>query len=259
MKKLIVVFLGLVFLALLVAFVFGFVFLGSVVKAGVEKVGPIVTQVPVKLDSANLSIFSGKGSLQGFELGNPQGFKAPNAIKVGSVGVAVVPKSVFGDKVIIQSIRVEAPEITYETDLKGNNLSKILENVQSVAGPSGKAQPTEPGKKPKKLQVDEFVITGGKINVAATMLGGKGATLPLPEIRLANLGQGADGITAAELAEKVLNAIAAGTAKAVAEGGAALAKEGVQSLTKGGTNVLNKAGSEGTKALQKVGDLFHKK
>src|ERR1043165_8774914 len=107
MKKIVVVSLGLVLLALLVAFVFGFVFLGSVVKAGVEKVGPIVTQVPVKLDSANLSIFSGKGSLHGFELGNPQGFKAPNAIKVGSVGVAVVPKSVFGDKVIIQSIRVE--------------------------------------------------------------------------------------------------------------------------------------------------------
>src|SRR5207253_2422966 len=118
------------------AFVFGFVMLGSVVKAGVEKVGPMVTKVPVKLDGAAVSLFSGKGTLKGLEVGNPEGFKTPNAIKVGSVGIEVVPKSVFGDKIIVHSVNVQGPEITYETDLKGNNLSKILENVQSVAGKS---------------------------------------------------------------------------------------------------------------------------
>lgn len=258
MKKIVVVSAGLLFLALLVAFVFGFVLLGSVVKAGVEKVGPMVLKVPVKLDSADVSVFSGKGGLHGFEIGNPEGFKSPNAIKVGSVSMALQPKSVLGEKVVINSIRVEAPEITYETDLKGSNLAKILDNVQQMAGPA-KTQPTEPGKKPKKLQVDEFVITGGMISVAATMLGGKGATLPLPEIRLSNLGQGPEGITGAELAEKVLSAVTAGTVKAVAEGGAALARDAVAGAATAGTNVLKKAGSEGTKALQKVGDLFNKK
>jgi uncharacterized protein involved in outer membrane biogenesis len=258
MKKIIVVFVGLVFLALLVAFVFGFVFLGSVVKASVEKVGPMVTQVPVKLDSANLSIFNGKGELKGFEVANPQGYKTPDAIKVGSVAVAVEPKSVFGEKVVIHSIRVEAPEITYETDLKGNNLSKILDNVQSVAG-KGQSAGTEPGKKAKKLQVDEFIITGGKINMSATVLGGRSATLPLPEIKFANLGQGPEGITAVELTEKAMNAIVAGTLKSVAEGGAAFAKEGVKAVTKNGTDAVKNAGAEGTKALQKVGDLFNKK
>ena len=256
MKKIIVVLVGLLFLVLLIAFVFGFVFLGSIVKASVEKVGPLVTQVPVKLDAAAVSIFSGKGDLKGLEVGNPQGFKTPNAMRVGSVGVSVEPKSVFADKVVIHYIRVEAPQITYETDLKGNNLSKLLENVQSVAG---KGQPTEPGKKPKKLQVDEFVITGGKINMSATVLGGRSATLPLPEIKLANLGQGPEGITAVELTEKALNAIVSGALKSVAEGGAAFAKEGVKAATKTGTDAVKNAGTEGTKALQKVGDLFNKK
>lgn len=259
MKKIVVVSLGLVFLALLVAFVFGFVLLGSVVKAGVEKVGPVVLKVPVKLEGAAVSVFNGKGQLKGFEIGNPEGFKSANAIKVGSVAVAIQPKSVFADKVVIPSIRVDGPEITYETDLKGSNLSKILDNVKAMAGSGQTQQPAEPGKKAKKLQVDEFVITGGKISVAATMLGGKGATLPLPEIRLANLGQGPEGITGAELAEKVLSAVTAGTVKAVAEGGAALAKDAVSGAANVSTNVLNKAGTEGTKALQKVGDMFKKK
>jgi uncharacterized protein involved in outer membrane biogenesis len=258
MKKIVVVSLGLLFLAVLVAFVFGFVLLGSVVKAGVEKVGPMVLKVPVKLEGASVSVFSGKGELNGFQIANPEGFKSPNAIKVGSVAMALQPKSVLADKIIINSINVQGPEITYETDLKGSNLAKILDNVKEMAGPA-KTQPAEPGKKPKKLQVDEFVITGGKISVAATMLGGKGATLPLPEIRLANLGQGPEGITGAELAEKVLSAVTAGTVKAVAEGGAALAKDAVAGAATAATNVLKKAGSEGTKALQKVGDLFNKK
>jgi hypothetical protein len=257
MKKILVVCVGFIFLALLVAFVFGFVVLGSVVKAGVEKVGPMVTKVPVKLDGAAVSIFNGKGELKGFEVGNPEGFKTPNAIKVGSVAVSIVPKSVFGDKIVVRSIRVEAPQITYETDLKGNNLSKILENVQSVAGKGN--QPADTGKKPKKLQVDEFVITGGKINMAATMLGGNAATLPLPEIRLSNLGEGADGITAAELTEKAMSAVVAGALKAVAEGGVAFAKEGAKAATKAATDSVKGVGTEGNKTLQKVGDLFNKK
>src|SRR5688572_18169223 len=159
MKKALKIALGIFVLVTLIGFVFGFVMLGSVVKAGVEKVGPMVTKVPVKLDGAAVSVFSGKGELKGFEIGNPEGYKTPHAIKVGSVGVEVVPKSVFGDKVIVRSINVQGPEITYETDLKGNNLSKILENVQSVAG---KSEPAQTGSsKPTKLQVDEFVITGG--------------------------------------------------------------------------------------------------
>jgi uncharacterized protein involved in outer membrane biogenesis len=257
MKKILVVCVGFIFLALLIVFVFGFVVLGSVVKASVEKVGPMVTKVPVKLDGAAVSIFNGNGELKGFEVGNPEGFKTPNAIKVGSVAVSVVPKSVFGDKVIIRSIRVVGPQITYETDLKGNNLSKILENVQSVAGKGN--QPADTGKKPKKLQVDEFVITGGKISMAATMLGGNAATLPLPEIRLSNLGQGADGITAAELTEKAMSAVVSGALKAVAEGGVALAKEGAKAATKAATDSVKGVGTEGTKALQKVGDIFNKK
>src|SRR5688572_31609281 len=106
MKKALKIALGIFVLVTLIGFVFGFVLLGSVVKAGVEKVGPMVTKVPVKLDAATLSLFSGKGELKGFEVGNPEGYKTANAIKVGSVGVSVVPKSVFGNKVIVRSIRV---------------------------------------------------------------------------------------------------------------------------------------------------------
>ena len=257
MKKIKVI-IGVLALLVLVAIVFGFVFLGSAVKAGVENVGPMITKVPVKLGGANVSVFSGSGSLKNFELGNPEPFKAPQAMKVGDIDVSISPGSLLADKIIIRHVRIKAPEITFEQAMKGNNLSKILENVQSVAGTTstGASTNTGPG---KKLQVDEFTITGGKITVAATMLGGKGATLVLPEIKFSALGQGPEGITPAELVEKALSAITAATIKAVAEGAAQLAKEGLDIGKKLGTESADSAKDAATKTTEKLGNLFKKK
>lgn len=262
MKKKLIVLGGIVALLVLIAAVFGFIFLGSIVKAGVEQVGPMVTKVPVKLGAASVSIVSGSGTLKNFELGNPEGFKSQYAIKVGSVGVAISPGSILSDKVVVRSIRVEAPEITFEQAMSGNNLSKILANVQSIAGTNTSAQPSQPAGPGKKLQVDEFVVSGGRITVAATMLGGKGATLPLPEIRLGQLGQGPEGITPAELIEKALGAITAGTIKAVAEGAGELAKQGIglgKDAAGAATDAAKDASGKATDAAKKIGDIFKKK
>ena len=247
MKKLIKLFLVLVVL-LLVAAGIGIFFIGKIVKAGVEKVGPVVTKVPVQLDAAIISVFSGSGSLKGFVLGNPEGYKSPQAVKVGTMSLALVPMSVFGDKVVIHSIKVEAPEINYEADLRGGNLKKILDNISS--GEKKPADPKPPGDKPaakakgaeRKLQVDEFVISGAKVTVSSALTPSYPVTLP--EIKLTNLGQGPDGITAAELSRRVMGAIVDATAKAVAENSGKLGGNATDTLKKG-------AGG--------IGDLFKKK
>src|SRR6185436_2604139 len=211
MKKRILLIGLLVIIALVVAVV---VFLGSIVKAGVEKVGPRVAKVPVKLDGAKISAFNGSGELKGFVLGNPDGYKTSEAIKVGTISVSVVPGSMLKEKKIVRSIRVDAPEITYETDLKGSNLGKILDNVSGSATQDEKAPTKKEQTSKTKLQVDDFLITGAKVRVAAAMLGS--STVTLPDIHLTNLGQGPDGITPAELSKKVLSAVLDATTKAVA-------------------------------------------
>lgn len=251
-------------LLLVIAAVAALLMLNRVVKAGVETAGPMVTKTPVTLGAANISIFSGSGSLHNFVVGNPEGFKTSEAIKVGSVAVSLVPKSVLSDKVWVKSVRVEGPEITYETALRGSNLSKLLENIQAMAGAGGASTNTS-GKK-TALQVDEFVISGGKINVGATMLGGRTVTLPLPEIRLASLGQGPDGITPAELSAKAMEAILSGTLKAVADNAVALGKDALDAAKTMGGAAAGTAKDLGTGTADKlkdaasgVKDLFKKK
>jgi len=238
-----------------VALVAGYFFLGSIVKTGVEKVGPRVTKTDVKLKTATLSLFSGSGELKNFVVANPEGYKTPSAIQVGSVAVSVQPGSVMSGKVIVHSIKMIAPEITFEGTLSGNNLSKLLDNIKG-SSEQDKQAPKEQKSSSKKLQVDDFLLTGAKVNLSTTLLGGRSATISIPEIHITNLGQGTDGITAAELAERVFSEI---TQKTIA----AVTSE-IGNLGKGATDLIK--GAAGTnmaptldKATKGIGDLFKKK
>jgi uncharacterized protein involved in outer membrane biogenesis len=228
-------------------------FLDAGVKRGIETVGPMLTKGEVKLDSVSLSILSGAGKIKGLLVGNPSGFKSSAAIQVGTLSLAIQPGSVFSDKVIVKSISLDSPEITFETDLKGNNLSKILSNLQAATG-GGDASAKTGGKSERKLQVDDFLISGAKLNVSVTALGGKSATVPLPEIHLTGLGQGPDGITAAELAKEVFQEIEKQAVKASTTVVANLGADAA-GLTKG-------LGPSATGAVDKVtkgiGGLFKK-
>ena len=244
-------------IAVVVALIAGLVVFGlsldGIVKRGVETVGPKLTKVDIKLEQVRLSLFSGAGQISGLVVGNPEGFQTPHAIRVGSSTLVVQPASLLSGKIVIKTIKVEAPEITLETGLNGTNLKKILDNLGETTGGTdtnavAKPKPTEPG---KKFEVDDFLITGAKLNFSVTGLGSQ--TVTLPEIHLTNLGQGPDGITSAELTKVVLTAIEKAAAKAAAEHAGDIAK-GAASMVKGLTN--NAAVGNLGKGL---GDLLKKK
>ena len=234
-------------------------FMGSIVKKGVETVGPQITQTDMKLDRASVSILSGAGSINNFVLGNPQGYQTPQAIKVGKVDLAVRPGSIFSDKVEVRHVRVQSPEITLETqgvNFMANNLNTILQNVQALGGTNASkgGEPGQPAGASKKLQVNEFLITGAKVNISSSLLGGKSATVALPDIRLQNLGTGPEGITAAELTQVVLAQLvpaAMDAARKAISGISEQASDLIKGATGNATNVLEKA--------KGIGDLLKKK
>ena len=156
---------------------------------------------------------------------------------------------------------MQAPEITFETDLKGNNLNKILSNLDAATGgkesqPPKASEPAQPkaAKAGKKLEVDDFVISGGIVHVSMTTLGGKAATIPLPDIHLTDLGRNPEGITPAELTKTVLQAIEKSAVQA-ASGSVGDIGKGATALTKD----LNKTVSGSAGSVTKgIGDLFKK-
>ena len=229
--------------------------LNSIVKNGVTSFGPEVIKAPIQLDSVSISALSGGGEIKGLVIGNPEGFKTPNAVKLGTAALQVKPMSLLGDKIVVQSIKADAAEITFEGSLGSSNLGKIQENVDAyvaaLLGPADKVKKSAG----KKLQVDELVISNAKINLSLTVLGGKSATVPLPEIKLTNLGQGADGVTPSEVIKVVLKEVMTKTTAAVSgflTGAGKAVLDGAKNV--GGTAV------DAAKGVTKgLGDLFKKK
>jgi hypothetical protein len=215
------------------------VFLDGIVKEGVETLGPKITGVSIKLDEVHIGILTGSAKVKGLVVGNPQGFKAPDAISVGLVEVGVNPLSVLSDKIVVRTVHVIAPEITFEGNpLTGNNnFSKILDNLNAAAkssgAPSTNQTATAAGKPAKKLEVDDFLISDAKVHF-------NGLILPLPPVHLANLGTGADGITATDLSKRVFSELTGAIIKAVAssatdvgQGAGKAATESVDKIKKG--------------------------
>src|SRR5664279_2599158 len=251
MKKLIVRLLIAVIVVAILAVLAAGLFLDGAIKRGVETFGPKLTKVDITLQSVSLSLLSGGGTIKGLVLGSPEGFKMPSSISVGVATLALKPSSLLSDKIIIKTINVQAPEITFETDLKHNNLNKLLSNVQETTGggENESAKPKEPSqpqeaKPARRLQVDEFIITGGKIHISVTGLTQGTATAILPEIHLQDLGTGPEGITAAELTTRVLVAIEKGAAQA--------ASGAVTDISKGAVYVTKDVSNIGNNALQRV-------
>jgi len=269
MKKLIIKLVVVVVVLLVAVLIASMFFLGSIVKKGVETAGPPLTKTEMKLDSATLSLFSGTGSLKGFMLGNPEGFKTAAAVKVGTTSIGVSPRSVFADKVHVTHIRVEAPEITFESqglNVQANNLSKILDNVKAATGPGGTPPPARPAEgKPgqegasKKLQVDDFLITGSKLHLSSTLLAGQELVLSLPDVHFSNLGQGPEGITAAELTERVLAEVTAVAMKAAEKAIGEAASKGAAREVTDALKGLGKGSNTTDKVTKGVGDLLKKK
>ncbi|MGO8678241.1 MAG: hypothetical protein ACLQVX_20555 [Limisphaerales bacterium] len=240
MKKLIIwTGIGIVAVVVLAGLAVHF-FLDIAIKKGVETIGPRLAKVDVRLDSASLSILSGTGKIRGLVVGNPEGFQTRSAIHVGFAGLAVQPSSIFSDKVVIRSVKVQGPDVTLEESLHGSNLRKLLKNLKAASSADKKTgiKDDKPG---KKLQVDEFVVTGGKIHVSFVGLAGRTVNLPLPDIRLENLGTGPEGITAGELTEKVLTEVLDQAIKASAGAVADLGKDAANMTKEMGNSAARKA------------------
>lgn len=252
MKKILVI-LGVLLIVLIIAVVIAGIFLDRIVKAGVETVAPGITRTAVTLESVSLSLLSGSASLNGLIVGNPPEYPGAQAIRLGKAAIKVEPSSILAAKVIIHSIEVREPEINFEGNPLGeNNLKKILENVNAQAA-GGTAATNAAGAKSagKKLQVDDFLLTGAKVHAQIkTPFLNQEVTLTLPDIHLTNLGQGPEGVTPAELSRQILDQVTAATVKSLASSIAGLGKGLLDDVKKNPVDAVDKI-SKGFRGLLK--------
>ncbi|MEI8078121.1 MAG: hypothetical protein WCH61_00650 [bacterium] len=198
------------------------VYLGAVVKAAVESVGPRAIGAPVAITSVKIHLLRGLIEIKGVHVGNPTGFKTPALVTVGLVRIDLAPLSLLTDTIHIREITVEAPDITYELGMGGSNIGQIQKNLAVFTGagqakseiakpvpePAKLAGPAKPG---KKVLIEHFVVSGGEIRISATFIGGKAVPVPLPRVERRDIGKEKD-TSLADATGTMFNAVLAAIA-----------------------------------------------
>lgn len=261
MKKYILIGVGAL-AALLVALVVLVVLnLGDIVKTAVEEYGPPITKTEVRLGSADISVLSGSGSLDDFFLGNPKGFSMPSAVECDTIRVSVVTDSLTTDRIIIEEIYVDGPVISYEKKGKTDNFQTIVNNIKkTVAGekkqekkPAAEEKATETGSE-KKIQINNFIVKNGKINLGGSLLGVFGDQsmgIDLPDIHLKDIGKEKD-TTPAEAFAQILGEMTGDVAGTVTQVG----KQLQETMGKAVEGITKEAGKSADSVGKAVKGLF---
>ncbi len=194
--------LGSLLLLLVIGLLVAGFFLGSIVREGVNRVGPQVTKSEVVLQGAKLSPFTGAGSLQGLRVGNPQGWSNNNALSVETLQFRVAPTTLMKDTIVVEELVVQRPEFVYEHRLpNGSNLKDLIENIRTAVGTPSEKPIGAPEEPEKKFIIHKLRVQDGRIRVGVS---GIGTEVPLPALSYDELGVQEGGLTGAQIAQVVL-------------------------------------------------------
>lgn len=255
MKKILSI-VGIVVLVFIVVVV---LFLGQIIKTGIETVGPKVAGVPMSVEKVRVNPLSGKVHVKALIIGNPEGFKTESLMKLGEFNLDMSLASLFTDTIQIKQILIDAPEITYEKALRSSNFSTLMDNLAPAETPEDSAaeEPKEKKASAKKVIIDDFQLNDAKVHVTLTALGGKKMTLPLPDIQMQNIGKGTGGTNIREVVSEVFGSIRDAVVKAVASSGD-IAGDALKSVGGTATDTMKDVGGAATDAAKGAADSLKK-
>ncbi len=173
----------------------------SILKSGIEAAGSRVLQTEVTVSSVGVSPLSGSGGIRELRIGNPEGFNEPYAMELGGLDVAVEVGSVFSDVIVIESILIDAPVITYETRIRTDNIRTLLANLGG--GTEGSEQDDVSGNG-KRVIIRDFQMLAPRVNVSSAL---GSAEVNIPDLKLQNIGRDNAAVTVAEAGRQILAAL----------------------------------------------------
>lgn len=240
LKRIVKCVLGLVVIAVLVLAGI-YYYLGDIVKYGIGRFVPEMTQTTASVDKVDVSLLNGRVEVVGLKIGNPRGFSDQNIFELGRVLVLFEPRSILSDKILVKQVKITGTAVSAE--LKNlysldSNVSALQQNINAYLGggkSSAKADKSAAQKSTaqssggKKVIIKDLTIADSRLSVG---VGGKTAAIPLPDIHKTGIGEEKKGKTVGEAVADILNMVSAESVKAMARAVADLAKQGVAGAEK---------------------------
>lgn len=235
MRKYVLIGLGGVLLVLIIFIWQVAANLDSIVAGVIEEVGSDTLKTEVTVTGVAISLKEGKMGIGGIKIANPDGYSGANIFEMEGIEVDLNINSMSQDVLLIESIRIQNPQVVFEgNDSGGSNMQTLLDNIESAS--TGENEGSDNAG--LKMIIDRFEFSGGDIKASFPARPGKVSELKLPAIKLADIGRAEGGVTADVVMKKVTTKLA----NAVIE--AALKAEINKAIEKQKKDLLDKLGDK---------------
>lgn len=240
---------------ILVVFAAAFFYMNTIFKSVAEEVGSEMTGTNVSISVVSINPLGGSILISGVSVGNPDGFKSKNAIEFSSLSAAVDLGSVFSDVIKVSEVRLANPKIYYEVGVRGDNIRKLMGNVEKNSKKSGgTSSKSKSSGSSQKVVIENLYLTDGEIELAVNMLGLKaGQAVPFPDMHMKNIGGGNKGGTSVGKVTSYVFSKIAKQAVSLKNSGFGGLTDGLKDGMKGFGDSLKDSGG---KAVDKLKSLF---
>jgi len=171
--------------------------LDTIIAQTIETEGTDALGSKVSVANVVTKLADGTAKINGLTIANPPGYKAANAIEIGSFSA-----SVDYDNQIIKDVTINAPTINAEilgkmTDIiKSRDINNIRSNFKDLVDnmpPSEDEEEVVEEEDDTVITINRFAIQKAKINLTADMLGDR--SFPMADLVLTNLSGTSDQIS----------------------------------------------------------------
>lgn len=213
---------GVLVAAVAAVIVFVLTNINGIVKSAIEHYGSAAAKTSVRVSSVSIKLTEGAGTIEGLTVANPRGFSSPHVLSLGSISVRIEPSTVTSDVVVIDEVRISAPQVVYEmNDSRVSNVDVLKRNIGSQVPSEPKRSPgaKKAADKEKRLRIKKLIIKAARVEVRVAGLGEKPETVTLQKIEITDIG-GLAGATPEQAAKQILSAIMGQVTNEVGRAGA---------------------------------------
>lgn len=172
--------IGLVGLIIIGFIAFTFM-IDSVVKSSIEDIGTEMTGTQVTVSGVSISPFSGKGTISGFQVANPDGYEQDYAVEVDEFSIEVDVMTLLSDEVVVRNLTILTPYIYIEQQLPENNIKAILDHINTKE--SFETSDSE-------MVIEHFLLRDGRVDLYTEVGGERSARVEISLIEMKDLGRG---------------------------------------------------------------------
>jgi hypothetical protein len=190
---------------------YAYLSLDAIVERRIEKLGTAIAGADLTVEDVELSLREGSGRIVGLRLENPPGFSGEPALEIDEITFRVEPASIAERPIVMDQVAIAAPRVNVIVDGSGQSNFGLIDQHARSAPVEGLEVGTIP------LVIGRLSLAPGSVNITAPSFLPNVEAVPLEGLVLSDLGTREQPVTAADVAQRVEQALVHHVAVAVAK------------------------------------------